>query len=256
MRVIKTTAELRAWRESQQSRSVGFVPTMGALHLGHAELLKKSVLENELTILSVFINPTQFNNKEDFEKYPVTFAEDQKLAQECGVNCLFFPEAKEMYPHGYDLQIDEKNFSQKMEGQHRPGHFSGMLTIVMKLLMLANSTRAYFGEKDYQQLKLVEKLVNEFFLKTTIIPVQTVREESGLAMSSRNRRLSESDRRKAAMIYKAITSEPTAERAKEVLVRNGFDVDYVEDHELRRYVAATLEGVRLIDNVELPGRKH
>lgn len=228
---------------------IGFVPTMGALHEGHAELLKKSSLDNDVTILSIYVNPTQFNDPSDFKKYPISWESDLALAEKCGVTAVLAPSYDEMYADHYKYKICESDFSTKLCGAYRPGHFDGVLTIVMKLFNIVQPTHAYFGEKDYQQLTLIKGMTDAFFIPIAIVPVATVREESGLAKSSRNSRLSTEGKIKACQIYQVITSAASAQKAKLKLQQLGFQVDYVEDFNNRRYVAAFLEGVRLIDNV-------
>lgn len=250
IKVLKTPQEMLEWRKSAKG-SVGFVPTMGALHDGHGSLLTRARGENENVVLSIFVNPTQFNNSEDLKSYPKTWDQDLAVAQRLGVNVIFYPEFKDMYPDEYLYKISESSFSNELDGAHRPGHFDGVLTIVNKLFNLVQPQRAYFGEKDHQQLKLIEGMVKAFFLPITIVPVPTLREDSGLAMSSRNLLLSEENRLKAPLIYKTITTAKTAEEARKVLSDAGFNVDYVVDKNGRRYVAAFAGKVRLIDNVEI-----
>lgn len=250
MRILKSTKELKSWRASI-TESVGFVPTMGALHLGHAALLNKARAENGIVVLSIFVNPTQFNNKDDFDKYPTTLEADLQLAEAASVDAVFLPKYTELYPDEYRYKVSENNFSLKLCGAHRPGHFDGVLSVVMKLLNLTCPDRAYFGEKDHQQLSLIQDMVQAFFLPYEIIPVPTVREESGLALSSRNMRLSPEQQALAPLMYKTITTEKTAENAFQALTKAGFVVDYVEDIGDRRYVAAFLGEVRLIDNVKI-----
>lgn len=229
---------------------MGLVPTMGALHQGHGKLLRQSVEENDLTILSVFINPTQFNETTDFEKYPKSWTEDLALATAAGVDFVIAPNATEIYADKYRFKVSENLYSKKLCGLHRPGHFDGVLTIVMKLLMFTRSKRAYFGEKDYQQLQLIKDMVSSFFIPTEIVACPTVRESNGLAMSSRNLRLSKAGYDKASFIYKYITQNLSVSEVRKNLEENGFTVDYIEDEGNRRFVAATMEGIRLIDNVE------
>lgn len=250
MRLLKSTADLKAWRASI-TESVGFVPTMGALHRGHAALLKKAREENGFVVLSIFVNPTQFNNKDDFEKYPATLETDLKLAKESGVDAVFLPTFSELYPDEYRYKVSENSLSLELCGAHRPGHFDGVLSVVMKLLNLACPDRAYFGEKDYQQLSLIKGMVEAFFLPYEIISVPTLREVNGLALSSRNMRLSSDQRATAPLIYKTITTAKTADEARQILTKAGFVVDYVEDIGDRRFVAAFLGDVRLIDNVQI-----
>ncbi len=231
--------------------TVGFVPTMGALHSGHAALLKQASAENEFSVLSIYVNPTQFNNPTDLEKYPKTLDADLKLAAECGINAVLLPDYSDIYADQYRFKLCENEFSNLLCGAHRPGHFDGVLTIVMKLLNIVQADKAYFGKKDFQQFKLIQDMAKSFFMNSEIIGVDTVREESGLAMSSRNLRLSPDGLKKSALIYKFLKSELTAIDVKNKLILNGFDVDYVEDIANLRFIAATLEGVRLIDNVEI-----
>lgn len=257
MKVFKTTQDIRSWRSSlNPNQKVGFVPTMGALHAGHASLLQRSRQENDMSVLSIFVNKTQFNNSEDFEKYPVTWEADLSLAQAHGVDVIFYPSFSEMYPDNYTYKVIENNLSLDLCGKDRPGHFDGVLTVVMKLFNLVNPQRAYFGEKDFQQLTLIQGMVNALFLPLEIVPVATLREDSGLAMSSRNTRLSAEQRQLAALIYKTITTEKDSGKAKDLLTQAGFKVDYLKDLNLgesqqRRFVAAHLGPVRLIDNVKI-----
>lgn len=252
MKIFETVAEFRNFRRQiHPDVEIGFVPTMGALHLGHASLLEKSVAENDITFLSIFVNPTQFDDPADFNKYPKTWRQDLELAAKSDVDVVFAPKPAEIYADKYRYKVSENEFALKLCGAHRPGHFDGVLTVVLKLLMLTQSTRSYFGEKDFQQLQLIKDMVSSFFIPTEIMSCQTLRESSGLALSSRNTRLSEAARDKAAAIYKLITESTSAAQAKKALTNLGFDVDYVEDHNHRRFAAASIEGIRLIDNVEL-----
>lgn len=247
--VIETPYDLIAYRKKYSS--IGFVPTMGALHAGHSSLMKKASGENELTIASIFVNPTQFNNATDLEKYPKTFEADLKVCRENGVDVLFYPQFDDIYPDNYRFKLSENEFSKMLCGAHRPGHFDGVLTVVLKLLQITGCHKAYFGMKDYQQYKLISEMAKALFLQTEIIGLPTVREESGLAMSSRNMRLTAEGKEKASLIYKTISQKISAQQAKEILSASGFEIDYLEDISGRRYVAATLEGIRLIDNVEI-----
>ena len=251
MIILRTPQEMKNWRTQIVDKSVGFVPTMGALHQGHESLIQKSKSENDLTILSIFVNPTQFNNASDLTHYPKTWESDLQMAEKNKVDVLFFPNAESMYPDQYQFKMTETNFSQKLCGAHRPGHFDGVLSVVLKLFMLTHPHKAYFGEKDFQQLTLIQKMVEAYFLNIAIVPVPTLREESGLAMSSRNLRLSPEQREKAALIFKFLKSSQTLEEVSEQLTQNGFQVDYVEEHFGRRFVAAFLGEVRLIDNVQI-----
>ncbi|MFP5520053.1 MAG: pantoate--beta-alanine ligase [Bdellovibrionia bacterium] len=251
MIICDTPQSFQKWRQQNRDVTLGFVPTMGALHAGHGELLKRAVAENDLAALSIFVNPTQFNDPKDLEKYPRTIEEDIALTQKLGVHCLFLPTPENMYPQGYHYKVIEDDFSRSLCGAHRSGHFDGVLTVVLKLLNLANADRAYFGEKDYQQLELIRGMVRDFFIQTEIIGLPTVREEDGLALSSRNRRLSPEERALAPLIFKTIRESSSALEAQKTLTAAGFTVDYVVDKGGRRYVAAFLGNVRLIDNVQI-----
>lgn len=248
--LLQSIEEMRSWR-AQRTGSVGFVPTMGALHVGHGELLKKSVNENQQTVLSIFVNPTQFNDPKDFENYPTTWTQDFEMAQNLQVDAVFAPTRQLLYPDHYRYRLTELDFSKSLCGAHRPGHFDGVLTIVMKLFSLVRPTRAYFGEKDHQQLKLIQGMVAAFFLDVEVVPVPTVRDIDGLAMSSRNRRLSGDQRQLAPLLHRVLCDAKTAEQAIHLLSESGFRVDYVTDLGTRRYAAAFLGETRLIDNVEI-----
>lgn len=250
--VLQTVASFRTWRRDNLGTStLGFVPTMGGLHKGHLALARRALEENEMVAVSVYLNRTQFNNPEDFEKYPAVFEDDLRLLEELGVHAVFAPSYGEMYPDDYCYKISESELSVELEGEHRPGHFDGVLTVVMKLLMAADATRAYFGEKDWQQLQLVKGMVDAFFLPVEIVACPTVREESGLAMSSRNRRLSKLGLEKAARFNQILNTATSEAEAVSLLAAEGFATEYVADRGDRRLAAVMLEGVRLIDNVEL-----
>lgn len=249
-KVLRSPAEMKTFRKSLQG-TVGFVPTMGALHTGHEELLKQARKANDFVVLSIFVNPTQFNDPKDLEKYPATWEADLKMAEQNKVDAIFFPQYADMYPDQYRYKVSENDFSLGLCGHDRPGHFDGVLTVVMRLFNIISPTRAYFGEKDFQQLTLVKGMVDSFFMNLEIVPVPTVRETDGLAKSSRNVRLTAEQREKAPLIYKAITGSKSADEAAKFLSQNGFIVDYVTDRGSRRFVAAKLGEVRLIDNVEI-----
>jgi pantoate--beta-alanine ligase len=226
---------------------------MGALHKGHASLVERCRKENAITVVSIFINPAQFNDLRDLERYPRNLSDDLSLLESLGADEVFAPRAQDLYPDGYRFRIEEGGLSQIMEGLHRPGFFQGVMTVVLKLLNLVQPARAYFGEKDYQQLRVIEEMVREFFVPTKIVACPTVREESGLAASSRNALLSASGKKKAAVIAQALRQSESCAKAAAMLEAAGFQVDYVEEHFGRRFAAARLEGVRLIDNVPIEG---
>jgi pantoate--beta-alanine ligase len=222
---------------------------MGALHRGHGSLVERCRAENEIAAVSIFVNPSQFNDPTDLDRYPRTLEQDLALLERLGADEVIAPSAREIYPNGYGFRVEPPGSDLVLEGAHRPGFFQGVLTVVLKLLNLVRADRAYFGEKDYQQLKIVTAMAQEFFLPTQIIPCPTVREDSGLAMSSRNTLLSPNARARAAYLYQALTTAASCAEAKSALEAQGFMVEYVEERWARRLAAVNLEGVRLIDNV-------
>jgi pantoate--beta-alanine ligase len=255
--MTEVVESLTAWRHERLSQirqgvTLGFVPTMGALHEGHLSLIRRSRAENDRTLVSIFVNPTQFTDPADFDQYPRTGDADLEALRVAGVEFVLAPGESVLYPDGYRYRVVETECSTIMEGVQRPGHFDGVLTVVLKLLQLAAADRAYFGEKDWQQLSLVRGMADAFFLGTAIVACPTVREPDGLALSSRNRRLSAADRMKAPQFYRTLSSSATAYDASRVLREAGFDVDYVEDRNGRRLAAVRLGGTRLIDNIPLP----
>jgi pantoate--beta-alanine ligase len=251
MQVVENIAEWRRVRASLEfaGRSVGFVPTMGALHAGHVALLERARRENDVVVLSIFVNPTQFNDPKDLEKYPRTWEADLAAARSAGTDWIFAPTREGMYPDGYRFRVTENALSTVFEGAHRPGHFDGVLTVVLKLLLLVRPDRAYFGEKDLQQLLLIRDLAGAFFLPTEIVACPTVRAPDGLALSSRNARLSPAGRAKAPEFSRVLRDEPDVDVARAKLADAGFDVDYVGQHEQWRLGAVRIEGIRIIDNV-------
>ena len=250
---MRVHENLDAWRERRRGadyagRSVGFVPTMGALHAGHHALLERARMENDRVVLSIFVNPTQFNDPADLAKYPRTLEADLALAAGLADHVIV-PAAEELYPDNYTCRVTEEALSRRLEGAHRPGHFDGVLTVVLKLLNLVRPARAYFGEKDWQQLRLVEAMVRALFVPVEIIACPTEREPDGLALSSRNRRLSPAARAGAAQFPRILRAAPTVEAAVAALRAAGFAVDYVADEAGVRLGAIRTENVRLIDNV-------
>lgn len=230
---------------------MGFVPTMGALHDGHASLIARSKEENKFTVVTIFVNPTQFDDPTDIEKYPRTETRDIELLQSLGVDAVLCPSFHELYPDGYMYRVTENDLSHDLCGKSRPGHFDGVLSVVLKLFGLVKPARAYFGEKDFQQLKLIEGMVRAFFLDVEICACPTVREADGLAMSSRNMRLSPIARETAAVFPKLLQCEKNIGDLRAKLVEHGFEVDYLEEHNERRFGAVIIDGVRLIDNVKI-----
>jgi len=251
MKVFTSITDWQNFRGNLSKSPLGFVPTMGALHQGHLSLVTASRQQDALTVVSVFINPTQFDDKKDFEKYPADSRSDLERLESAGVDVVLFPDAAQIYKDEYRFKVTESDFSRRLCGAHRPGHFDGVLTVVMRLLNLVQPDNAYFGEKDYQQLQLIRDMVSAFFMPVNIVGCATTREADGLAMSSRNQHLDARQRVQAASLYAALKNSCTAAEARQVLTRQGFEVDYVEDITNRRLAAARLGSTRLIDNVEI-----
>lgn len=249
MRLCRSIAEWRAFRSAHGSRTLGLVPTMGALHDGHLSLVQRSRHENDTTVVSIFVNPTQFDQADDLVRYPRRTEHDLALLRDAAVDAVFLPEREEIYPDEYLYRISESGLSTRLCGAHRPGHFDGVLTVVIKLLNIVHPARAYFGEKDYQQLLLVRGMTQAFFMDAEIVACPIVREPDGLAMSSRNQNLDATQRQLAPSLYQALRDSMNAGGAQARLRQLGFDVDYVEDFNGRRLAAVRLGGTRLIDNV-------
>jgi pantoate--beta-alanine ligase len=250
---------------------------MGALHEGHLSLYKAAKKENDEVISSIFVNPTQFNNPDDFQKYPKTLEKDLELLEKAGVDAVYVPNIEEMYPDG--LNSKKYNFDgleNEMEGKYRPGHFDGVGTIVEELFRQVQPHNAYFGEKDYQQLAIIKKMVEKTKLPVKIHGVPTLREEDGLAMSSRNVRLTETQRKEATIIYetlekvkewfKVISLEEIKQKVTDIFRNSNFELEYFvianeetlkeasaidEDKEYRAFIVAYADDVRLIDNMHL-----
>ena len=242
MNIVKTTKEMREEVESlrQKGKTIGFVPTMGALHEGHLSLVRKCIAENDVCIVSIFVNPTQFNNKEDLEKYPRTLERDSVYLKEAGVDIVFAPSVEEIYPEPDTRQFDFGQLDKVMEGQHRPGHFNGVAQVVSRLFDIVKPNKAYFGQKDFQQLAIIREMVKQLDLPVRIVPMAIVREASGLAMSSRNERLTLAQREVAANIYQTLaeskrvmymtlTVEQTIEKVVDIINSfEGLEVEYFE----------------------------
>jgi pantoate--beta-alanine ligase len=262
-----------AWRHAGDD--IGVVPTMGALHAGHDSLVARARRENQRIVVTVFVNPAQFGPKEDFARYPRPFDRDRARLEALGVDAIFHPPVDQIYPPAFKTRVDPGPLAELLEGKSRPGHFAGVLTVVLKLFNLTQPKRAYFGQKDFQQVVLVRQLVRDFGLPVRIIAMPTVRHPDGLAMSSRNAYLDSDERQRAPAVYQAITEAAKAFTAGETdpvrledLARErmaatpGLSVDYVavvDDTTLRRperaipgsvlAVAVKLGSIRLIDNV-------
>ena len=275
MKVFTTIVETQNYLKSNHPKTVGFVPTMGALHEGHIALIMKSIAENELTVCSIFVNPTQFNNPDDLKKYPRTLEQDCEILQDAGCDIVFAPSAEEMYPASPSLKINFGYLEHIMEGKFRPGHFNGVGIVVAKLFNIVKPTKAYFGQKDVQQVAVINRLITDLSFDLKMVVCDTIREKDGLAMSSRNRRLSPEARGHATKIFQSmiIGQKLLLEGYSTFVVKNKvldfykenpqFKLEYYEiaDFETlesidelnpkRRtaiIVAAHLDGVRLIDN--------
>ena len=252
MKVVRTIDELR---EALPAGNRGLVPTMGALHEGHLALLRAAREQCDTVVMSLFVNPAQFATGEDLGRYPRDEAGDLELAREAGVDVVFAPAADELYPPGYQTWIEVDELGAMLEGQHRPGHFRGVATVCCKLFNLVRPERAYFGQKDAQQVAVLRRLVRDLNLDVEIRVVDTVRDDDGLALSSRNRLLSPAERERARALPRALaTRDP--ERARELLSRDGLEVDYVAVAPFDPPVLAAavrIGGTRLIDNVQLEG---
>ncbi len=217
MILVKTIKELQEKLEGlRSSGSVGFVPTMGALHHGHLSLVNKAVTENTSVVVSIFVNPTQFNDPNDLKHYPRTLEADLALLQPTGCQLIFAPEPEEIYPEPDTRKFSFENLEKVMEGEHRPGHFNGVAQIVSKLFEIVKPDKAYFGQKDFQQLAIIKNMVKQLGLYVEIIPCPIIREASGLAMSSRNELLSAEERQEAALIYQTLSEAQKLKNQKSV----------------------------------------
>lgn len=275
-RIIRNLADLRAltadWRKAGQT--VGVVPTMGALHQGHLSLVRAAKDGTDRVIVTIFVNPKQFNNPEDLEKYPRTENEDAEKLAPFSVDAIFVPDGNEMYPEGFSTTVSVSGITDDLEGAHRPGHFDGVATVVTKLFLQTQADRAYFGNKDYQQLQLVKRLARDLDIPIEVIGCPTIREEDGLAMSSRNLLLSDRARIVAPALNTAMVraadriragedvATVLAEARAQVIAAGFIDVEYLElrsarslaplstlNEPARLLAAANLAGVRLIDNI-------
>jgi len=276
MRVVKTISDIRALRQRLKG-TVGFVPTMGFLHEGHLALVKRAKTENSAVIISIYVNPTQFGPKEDFGAYPRDLDRDLELLRKEGTDIVFVPLDDEMYPPGFSSWVDVEKVTERLEGASRPGHFRGVATVVAKLFNIVQPTRAYFGQKDAQQVVVVKRMVADLNMNLEVVVVPTVRESDGLAMSSRNIYLSPKERQAATILFKALTlaqrlwrsGEKDAEKIRRqmtALIQKEplAQVDYIsiadaemlkESNSLDRPAVASLAvrigKTRLIDNMPL-----
>ena len=279
MKVLKSKKTLIDYveRQREMGKKIGFAPTMGALHQGHLSLYKAAKKENDEVISSIFVNPTQFNNPDDFQKYPKTLEKDLELLEKAGVDAVYVPNVEEMYPDGLSSKkYDFDGLENEMEGKYRPGHFDGVGTIVEELFRQVQPHNAYFGEKDYQQLAIIKKMVEKTKLPVKIHGVPTLREEDGLAMSSRNVRLTETQRKEATIIYETLTKvkewfkvislEEIKQKVTDIFRNSNFELEYFviadektlketdyfyKDKNYRAFIVAYAGDVRLIDNMHL-----
>ena len=279
MKVLKSKKTLIDYveRQREMGKKIGFAPTMGALHQGHLSLYKAAKKENNEVISSIFVNPTQFNNPDDFQKDPKTLEKDLELLEKAGVDAVYVPNVEEMYPDGLNSKkYDFEGLENEMEGKYRPGHFDGVGTIVEELFRQVQPHNAYFGEKDYQQLAIIKKMVEKTKLPVKIHGVPTLREEDGLAMSSRNVRLTETQRKEATIIYETLTKvkewfkvislEEIKQKVTDIFRNSNFELEYFviadeemlkeanaidENKEYRAFIVAYADTVRLIDNMHL-----
>lgn len=279
MQILKTIAEVRQWVQEcrRAGESIHFVPTMGYFHEGHLSLMRRAKADGGRVIVSLFVNPLQFGPQEDFERYPRDFERDRAMAESVGVDAMFVPEASEMYPPDFQTQVRVQRLSQPLCGRSRPGHFEGVATVVLKLFHIVTPDRAYFGEKDYQQLRIIQQLVRDLNLTVEIVPCPIVREPDGLAMSSRNVYLTPEERAAATVLYRSFqwAQEQVAQGMRDahalreqvqaqIAASPYARIDYVEimdaetlepleviDRPARIAVAAYFGKARLIDNMAL-----
>ena len=255
MQTLSTISEVRAAEARQGRKTVGLVPTMGAFHEGHLTLMRRARAENDVVIVTLFVNPTQFNDIEDFERYPRHPERDAPMAEAEGVDVLFTPTPDEMYPKGFDTVVVARDLSERLEGASRPGHFAGVATVVTKLLLIAGADRAYFGEKDWQQLQVIRRLAADLNVPTEIVGVATVREPDGLAMSSRNVLLTPEQRKAATVLPQALDN---AQAIADTGVQDAYQIaawlrQTVEVQPLARVDYAVVvdpETLREIDTIE------
>ncbi|KYG60216.1 pantoate--beta-alanine ligase [Planococcus maritimus] len=271
MQVVNTVQDLKKWVQSttQSGRSIGLVPTMGFLHEGHMALVEAAKAENDVVAMSIFVNPAQFGPNEDFDRYPRDFERDSMLAEKAGVDIIFAPSVKEMYPHDSQITMSAGMLANVLCGKSRPGHFDGVLKVVTKLFHLVQPNAAYFGQKDAQQLAIIESLVRDFNFSLKIRRVETVREQDGLAKSSRNVYLSNAERREAPELYRSLQrgvkdaregQDPIPEMIRLIESETSGTIDYIEllsypdlqqepKEQAILALAVQFQKARLIDNI-------
>jgi pantoate--beta-alanine ligase len=250
MRTIRSVSEIQEWSSAERraGKTIGFVPTMGALHLGHAELFRRSVAENQRTVVSIFVNSLQFNNASDLEVYPRQLEQDCVIAERENIDVLFVPSHEQMYPEGFSSIVSAGSIAENMEGLHRPGHFDGVATVVVKLLNAVAPSVSYFGEKDFQQVAVIRQVVRDLNIPCEITSVTTVRDKSGLALSSRNARLTPDQLAQAPQIYvllAEIAAQCHTHQISSTAVKNRFTT------ELHALTSATVEYIEIVDSLTL-----
>jgi pantoate--beta-alanine ligase len=256
VKVFEKATELKTFLKAN-SGDLGLVPTMGALHEGHIKLVAESLKCNKVTVVSIFVNPTQFNEQSDLQNYPKTLEKDLALLDdlqsqhESKTLVVFHPTPKEIYPYDNAISLVEHDESLRLEGKSRPGHFNGMLTVVLKLFLIAQPSRAYFGMKDFQQFLLVKKLIESFHLDIELLGLETVREDSGLPLSSRNQRLSIERLRDAAKVSDALIEGLNKKDLRRICEQHRIELLYDEEYMSHRHIAFSVDNVRLIDHVQI-----
>lgn len=258
MKVLRTLRELNEFvaKKKQTRKKIGFVPTMGFLHAGHISLIHLSKSQADITIASIYVNPSQFNDPKDYEKYPKDEAKDLELLKKGFCDAVFIPLQDEIEKIKKNKPIDFGGLDKIMESRFRPGHFTGVVEVVSRLFEVVNPDKAFFGEKDFQQLQIIKRMVDQLHLSVEIIGGPIVRESNGLAMSSRNSRLSKKAREKAGFIYRVLSDFTEYKRSsfEKELLELGFELEYLEQHDFgdqkRLFIAGFYNQVRLIDNIQ------
>ena len=273
MKVLYSVEEIQLWRNQISNLKIGFVPTMGALHEGHLELVNECKAKTDISVVSIFVNPTQFNDQNDLKKYPSSLENDLKLLQTANVDVVFIPDYADLYFGEDQLEVDIKGIDLKLEGESRPGHFDGVIRVLSIFFKLLNPSFSFFGEKDFQQVLVVEQLVDQHFSHIQLVRCPTSREPNGLARSSRNKHLSSEEFIKAGEIFQTLNwfkTQVNQHNIKEMLLSakeklsSSFDVEYLELRDeaklnqvtdtllnSRLFVAVKLSNIRLIDNVKI-----
>lgn len=250
MKVFESIAEWIVFRKTiSDAKSIGFIPTMGCLHDGHRSLMRRSVSENDFSVLSIFVNGTQFADKSSCENYPKPIEDDLALAKREKIDAVILPKHVEMYADGFRYKVVEDSVSLVREGTYRPGHFTGVLTVILKFFTIVRPHKAYFGEKDYQQYELISGMKKAFFIDTDVVLCPVIRDKNGIALSSRNRMLNEEQMELVKHFPLILSSkEYTSEQVGLKLGELGFKVHYIEEANGRRYGSVQIGDISLIDN--------